>query len=225
VCVISPVTAGARRRFFYLVLFVAATLVVALAGIGRLPLTPESLRAAVTRWGALAPVVFVLLLILRPFIFFPSTLLFTVGGLVFGPVPGTVLAVAGATCGGIITFVLARRLGSEFVQAKLPERVKRLQREQWGVGLLFVLNLVPVVSLTAVNYAAGLSRITLAHYALATAAGLMPRVFAYAYFGDSLLDIGSRQFMLALGFLAVLRVVPTALRYLWMRRTDPEPHR
>jgi len=208
----------ALRHFVYLLLFVAATAALALFGIGRVSLTPESVRAAVVSWGPLAPIVFVLLFALRPFMLFPSTLLFIAAGLAFGPAFGTVLAVVGATLAGVITFGIARWLGRDFVQAHLPARVKRLQDEHWGFGLVLLLNLVPIVSLTAVNYAAGVSELTLAHYATATAIGLTPRIFAFASFGDSLLNIGSRQFRLALALLALLIVVPLALRRYWTAR-------
>ena len=62
-----------------------------------------------------------------------------------------------------------------------------------GRGLIFFLNLVPVVPITAVCYGAGLSRVSLRDYTLGVIAGLTPRAFAYSFFGDSLLDIGSTQ--------------------------------
>ena len=64
--------------------------------------------------------------------------------------------------------------------------------------------------ITAVNYGAGLSRVSLGDYTLAVVAGLTPRAFAYSFFGDSLLDIGSTQFLAAIGVLCLLVIVPAA---------------
>jgi len=216
----DPVAAArARRRFAYFICFLIGTGILAFMRLRDLPLTPESIRATVLSWGTLAPLVYVLLLALRPFLFFPSTLLFIAAGLAFGPLLGTVYAAIGGTTGAVVTFLLARSLGREFVQARLPARLHRLQEQEWGAGLIFFLNLVPIVPMTAVNYGAGLSRVTLRQYTLAVIGGLTPRAFAYSFFGDSLLDIGSGQFIAAIAVLALLVIVPAFLRRRWFRRT------
>src|SRR6185436_20686715 len=110
--------------------------------------------------------VFIAVLAVRPFIFFPSTLLFIASGLVFGPWLGTLYSVVGGTIAAIVTFQLARWLGRDFVQARIPESWQRYQRDEWGAGIVFFLNLVPIVPITAVNYGAGLSRVSLRHYTL-----------------------------------------------------------
>lgn len=183
-----------------------------------MPLTPESVRTAVVSWGALAPMAYIVILALRPFLFFPSTLLFIAAGLAFGPLLGTLYAAVGGTTGALVTFILARSLGREFVQARLPPRLRRMQEQEWGARLIFILNLVPIVPITAVNYGAGLSRVSLRHYTLAVIGGLTPRAFAYSFFGDSLLDIGSTQFLAAIGVLALLVIVPTVFRRHWFRQ-------
>lgn len=208
----------ARRRFAYFLLFVVATGVLAVFVLSGIQPNPQSVRNAVHSWGVLAPVAFVLIVAARPFIFFPSTLLFIAGGLAFGPVLGTLYSAAGGTAAGVITFLLARSLGREFVQARLPARWRRFQEDDWGAGVVFFLNLVPIVPITAINYAAGLSRVSLRHYTLAVIGGLTPRAFAYSFFGDSLLEIGSTRFAVAVLLLAALVIVPTWLRRRWFAR-------
>ncbi len=205
--------ARARRRFIYFVVFVVGTGILAAFHLRGVTLTAEAVRAQVAAWDPFGPAVLILLLTARPFFFFPSTLLFIAAGLAFGPVLGTLYAATGATAAAIITFLLARALGREFVQAWLPGRLRRLQEDRWGIGLVFLLNLVPLVPITAVNYGAGLSGMSLGHYAMGAIAGLTPRIFAYSYFGDSLDDVGSPKFVLALALLGLLVVVPT-----WLRR-------
>ena len=205
------------RRFAVFLAVVASTAVLAFFLMRETDMTPERLRHAINQWGSWAPLLFVILVSARPFIFFPSTLLFIAGGLAFGPVWGTALAAIGGTIAAVVTFLLARALGREFVQRQIPESVRRLQGERWGVGLVFFLNLVPLVPLTAVNYGAGLSTMALETYTLGVIAGLTPRALAFAFFGDSLLEIGSRQFWTAIGALALLVVVPIFLRRRWRR--------
>lgn len=203
------------RRFAVLVAIVAGTALFAFFLMRETDMTPEKVRHTISQWGAWAPIFFVVLVSARPFVFFPSTLLFIAGGLAFGPVWGTVLAAMGGTIAAVVTFLLARALGREFVQKQIPESVRRLQGERWGAGLVFFLNLVPLVPLTAVNYGAGLSTMALETYTAGVIAGLTPRVLAFAYFGDSLLEIGSQQFWIAIGTLALLVVVPILLRRRW----------
>ena len=76
-----------------------------------LPLTPESVRAAVLSWGALAPLAYVAVLALRPFLFFPSTLLFIAAGLAFGPGSGRCTPAIGGTVAARGDLRLARSLG------------------------------------------------------------------------------------------------------------------
>ena len=63
-----------------------------------------------------------------------------------------------------------------------------------------------------------MSRVTLRDYTLGVIGGLTPRAFAYSFFGDSLLDIGSAQFVAALGVLALLVIVPALFRWRWFAR-------
>lgn len=214
----AATAARARRRFAYLLGFVAVTAAIALFNLRGVPLTADGLRGSVLAWGAMAPLAYVALVAMRPFIFFPSGLLFIVAGLAFGPWLGTLYAVAGGVIAAVITFLLARSLGRDFVQARLPARLHRLQETELGAGLIFLLMMVPIVPMTAVNYGAGLSRVSLGHYTLAVVGGLTPRAFAYSFFGDSLFDVGSPQFMAALAILAVMVVVPALLRRRWMAR-------
>jgi uncharacterized membrane protein YdjX (TVP38/TMEM64 family) len=216
---VDPAAAArARRRFAYFLCFVVATAIVAAVRLRDLPLTPESVRLMVLSWGPLAPLMYVLLVSVRPFIFFPSALLFIAAGLAFGPYLGTLYAAIGGTTAAVVSFVLARALGRDFIQARLPARLQRYQDSEWSAGLIFFLNLVPIVPMTAVNYGAGLSRVSLAHYTLAVIGGLTPRAFAYSFFGDALLDIGSPQFLGALAVLAALVLVPLLVRWRWYSR-------
>ena len=204
----------ATKRFVLFLVLLAATSAFALlrakAGV---PLTPEAVRDAVRGWGPLAPLVFTAAFVLRPFIFFPSTLLFLAGGLAFGVAHGTLYAAIGGTAGAVVGFSIARILGREFVSGHLGDRMPDLGRDRWGTGVVLLLNLIPIVPMTAINYGAGLSEMELIPFTLAVAAGLTPRAFAYSFFGDSLLDIGSQEFLLAVGLLLALLVIPLVVRH------------
>jgi uncharacterized membrane protein YdjX (TVP38/TMEM64 family) len=178
-----------------------------------MPHTPDALRNMIMRWGVLGPVIFTGMFALRPFVFFPSTLLFLAGGLAFGTGWGTLYAATGATVGAIIGFLIARALGHDFVRSQLGAHWAVMEANRWGAGAVCVLNLIPVVPVTLINYGAGLSGMSLLPFTLAVVLGITPRAFAYSFFGHSLLHIGSQQFIAALVLLVALIVVPLSIRY------------
>jgi len=208
----ATTTAGAGWRFGLFLGVLAVTAAGAFVILRHVPLSPEAVRQAVQAWGALAPLAYIGLVAVRPFVFLPSILLFVSAGLVFGPWLGTLYAVVGGLLAALLTFGLARGLGRDFVQGRLPARLQKLQDAEWGAGLIFALHLVPVVPMTPVSYGAGLSRVPLLHFAAAVLGGLTPRVFAYTFFGDALLDVGSPQFIAAFAALGALILVPLMLR-------------
>jgi len=179
-------------------------------------------RDAIRSWGPLAPVIFTGAFVVRPFIFFPSTLLFLAGGLAFGVGWGTAYAAVGGTLGGVIGFGIARVLGRDFVREKLGDLLPDEQHGPWGVGLVLLLNLVPIVPMTAINYGAGLSGMNLLPFTLAVAAGLTPRAFAYSFFGHALLHVRSSEFAAAVALLLALLVVPWWLRRHLAKRVSNE---
>jgi len=207
------------RRFAVFLALVALTAAVAVLRVrGSLPLTPDGVRDAIRSWGPLAPLIFAGAFVLRPFVFFPSTLLFLAGGLAFGVGWGTLYAAIGGTLGAVVGFSIARALGYEFVRTQLGDHLPDMQHARWGVGLVFLLNLIPIVPITAINYGAGLSGMELLPFTLAVLAGLTPRAFAYSFFGNSLLDVHSKEFVVAVALLSALLVVPLCVRRVLSRR-------
>src|SRR4051812_2058083 len=97
----------------------------ALASIGALLLfrwaTHGSIdRAALSAWltplGALAPLGFVLLLGARPLSLLPGGVFVAVGGLLFGPVWGTIYSLVGSFLSSLLIFVLARAFGGRLLR-------------------------------------------------------------------------------------------------------------
>lgn len=209
---------GVRRFVIFLVVVTATGAVALLRAQRGLHFSPEALRDWVNGYGMWAPVVFAGAFVVRPLVFFPSTLLFLAGGLAFGAAWATLYAAIGGTGGAIVGFLIARALGRDFIETHIGIHIPDAQRDHWGLGLVLLLNLIPVVPMTAINYGAGLSGMGLAPFTVAVIAGLTPRAFAYSYFGHSLLQIGSTQFRVALMLLAALVVLPLYLRRHLTRR-------
>ena len=201
----GPTARADRRRFiqFLLILALGGTTAVLTAKMGLRP-TPEGVKAWILDLGWVGPVLYLLLLVIRPLFLIPSILLFIAGGLAYGPFWGPLMATVGAAGGGTLGFWIARKLGRDYVYRKLKLGLDTIRETPFNFTVVFLLSLFPVMPVTAINYGAGLSRMGFRRYLLAHIAGLGPRAFAYGFFGHTLLEIGSPQFRLAVALLLLL---------------------
>ncbi len=166
---------------------------------------PERIQGILGKAGSLAPILymaFMALAVVIPFI--PTMPLDFAAGAFFGPLPGTLYSAVGATAGAAVAFLLARYLGREFIERFLSGHINfctqcsdRLLTK--GVALS---RLVPFISFKVVSYGAGLTRMSLKAFSLATFLGMLPMAFAYSYFGSAILA-ASRGTILVLGALMV----------------------
>ena len=162
--------------------------------------------------GAWAPAVFVLLLVVQAVLApLPAPAVATVGGYLFGTVPGFVLTWLGVLAGGVLCFVLSRALGRRFVERST--RLGELDRyvEEHGAITIFILRLIPLISFDAVSYVAGLTGISFWRFLIVTALGMAPGTFVFVYLGGANLGPGVYA---TLGALAVL----AAAAYFYYRR-------
>ncbi len=162
----------------------------------------EQLQRVLQAAGALAPLVFVVLLVVQAVVApLPAPALAIAGGYGFGVVEGFFLTWLGSLIGGVISFGISRRFGRGFVAGNA--HAVRLDRfvEEHGAVLIFVLRLIPLVSFDAISYAAGLSGIRFRAFLLATALGMMPGTFAFVYLGGS--EAGPWTWAVLLGLVAL----------------------
>jgi uncharacterized membrane protein YdjX (TVP38/TMEM64 family) len=111
-----------------------------------------------------------------------------IGGILFGVIRGGAGAVVGATLGAICVFLIARSaFGEHLVRRAGPtaERIAKGFRADAFSYLLF-LRLVPVFPFWLVNLVAALAGVRLLHFAAATALGIIPATFAFAFVGSGL---------------------------------------
>jgi uncharacterized membrane protein YdjX (TVP38/TMEM64 family) len=110
------------------------------------------------------------------------------GGMLFGAVIGGIAAVIGASIGAVLIFLIAKSaLGEQLVRRAGPaaEKIAQGFREDAFSYLLF-LRLVPAFPFWLVNLVPALAGVRLAPFAAATAIGIMPATFAFAFVGSGL---------------------------------------
>ncbi|MEK7859593.1 MAG: TVP38/TMEM64 family protein [Elusimicrobiota bacterium] len=137
--------------------------------------------------GPWAPAAFVLLYAAATVLFLPGLLLTLGAGALFGLAKGTLVVTLGANLGASAAFLLARGAARGWVARKLAGRPglaavnEALKRDGWQVMLL--LRLSPVVPFNALNYAAGLTELSLKDYVLASLLGMLPGTVLFVYAG------------------------------------------
>ncbi len=181
-------------------------------------LAPERVDRWLETSGPLAPVAFILVMALAVVISpIPSLPLDILAGRVFGSVIGTVYAAVGGTLGAMAAFLLARLLGRDLLAPFLRGHINFCRRcsDKLLTKVVFLSRLVPFVSFDLVSYGAGLTRISLLKFGVATLLGMLPVTFFYTSFGSAVLE---NRLVTWLGGLAM--VVLFFLLPRWIERYD-----
>ena len=144
------------------------------------------LIADVRQWGIIAPVAFMLLYAVSVVALIPAAVLTMAGGAVFGLVRGVVFSFSGAVLGSTVAFLLGRYVARRAIERRLAAmpRYAALDRAVSAQGrrIVFLLRLSPIVPFNFLNYALGLTRISVTDFVIASA-GMLPGAVMYAYAG------------------------------------------
>lgn len=180
---------------------------------------PQRIAAWLASTGRLAPFLFMGVMALTVASPLPSLPLDIAAGAFFGPWLGTLYSATGALGGALISFGLARFLGRGFIERFLSGHINFCTpcSDRLLTSVILLTRLVPVVSFDLVSYGAGLTKISLKRFCLATFLGMLPLTFVYNYFGS--VFVVDRTTAAGLG---ILMVVLFFLLPLWIERHAPE---
>ncbi len=171
----------------------------ALAGAGVIVLfvafryfhVPMLLRRSLDWVAGLGPVgviAFIAIYILACVFMLPGSVLTLGAGAVFGVVKGSVIVSVSATLGATAAFLVGRYLARDAVARRIEgnERFRAIDeavgREGWKiVGLT---RLSPVFPFNLLNYAYGITKVSLRDYFLASWVGMLPGTVMYVYLGS-----------------------------------------
>jgi uncharacterized membrane protein YdjX (TVP38/TMEM64 family) len=122
-----------------------------------------------------------------------AAILSLAAGAVFGSIMGTVYANIAATAGAALAFLMTRYLLRDAVLSRFGSKLEGMNREleTRGFNYLLFLRLVPVFPFFLINLAAGLTRLPLRTFFIATMLGIIPGGFVYVNAGASLATIDS----------------------------------
>lgn len=147
---------------------------------------PEQIRVWLEEAGPLAPLLFMLIMALAIVISpIPSLPLDIAAGAFFGAFWGTVYASVGALAGAMVSLYIARALGRDLISRWIGGHINFCTQcsDKLLIKIVFLSRLLPLVSFDIVSYGAGLTKMSLTKFSLATYLGMLPLTFIYNYYG------------------------------------------
>jgi uncharacterized membrane protein YdjX (TVP38/TMEM64 family) len=119
----------------------------------------------------------------------PGAIWLTIGGgFLFGPFLGTALSATSATIGATILFIAAQSAIGGGLRSRAGGLIDRLEKgfAENAFSYLLTLRLLPIAPFFGVNLAAAFLKIPLRTFVIATAIGILPGGFVYAWLGSGI---------------------------------------
>jgi len=172
----------------------------------------QGIQDWVNKWGIAAPAIYFIIVVLRVVILIPSVLLLVVGGFCFGTFWGTLLGSSGILVSALIQFAIGRGVGRHWIEKKLSDRILEVERRirRGGPLVIGLVTAYPAGVMTPFHWASGFTSMQLVPFTIAVGIGAIIRAFSFAFFGSSLVDVGSTQFWLATFVFVIIIIVPLA---------------
>jgi uncharacterized membrane protein YdjX (TVP38/TMEM64 family) len=152
---------------------------------------PQELLRSALEWvndlGTVGAIAFIGIYILATVAFLPGSLLTLGAGVVFGVGLGSLYVFIGATLGATAAFLVGRYLVRSWVSQKIADNLKfraideAVSRE--GFKIVLLTRLSPVFPFNLLNYAYGVTGVSLKDYVLASI-GMIPGTIMYVYIGS-----------------------------------------
>jgi uncharacterized membrane protein YdjX (TVP38/TMEM64 family) len=155
----------------------------------------HDLLAWIDNLGPLGPLIFTAIYIVACVLLVPASLLTLGAGVLFGVARGTLICSIASTLGATAAFLTGRYLAREWVarQTEATPRFRAINeavaREGWKIVLLTRLS--PLLPFNLLNYAFGLSQVSLRDYFFASWVGMLPGTLLYVYVGSLIGDLGN----------------------------------
>jgi uncharacterized membrane protein YdjX (TVP38/TMEM64 family) len=164
------------------------------------------------------------LMLLHAVIPYPTEILTTTSGYIYGFIPGMLLALLGWTCSAVLSYGLGWTIGRPLLRAILGTRFSRLERavNRGGAQLMISARLVPVVPLSLLGYVAGATRRGLWLLTWTTFVGIIPITAATALLGSQAKSFSANNPLVWIAAAVVIGLL-VASRFIAKRATPAPP--
>ena len=171
------------------------------------------LKLQIEELGHLGPIIYLIFYSIGPVFFVPISPLPFAGGMVFGPVLGSILSLTGGMVSAYLGFLVARFVARSFIENLLKGKLSKLDDISYEHGFWAVLFIrFCGIPYSLQNFFLGLSSVKTRDYLLATMAGIAPWTIAITVMGNSLVSM-DKYMILGAGF----AMLPCACRVLIYR--------
>lgn len=142
----------------------------------------------VDQLGPTGPAIFILIYVVACVFFIPGSALTLGAGAIFGVVKGSIFVSIGSTLGATAAFLVGRYIARDWIARKIEKNEKFAAIDQAvgaeGWKIVGLTRLSPVFPFSLLNYAYGLTKVSLRDYVLASWIGMMPGTVMYVYLGS-----------------------------------------
>ncbi|EON3873555.1 TPA: TVP38/TMEM64 family protein [Escherichia coli] len=219
---------NAERNFLFACL-IFALVIYAIHAFGLFDLLTDlpHLQTLIRQSGLFDYSLYILLFIIATLFLLPGSILVIAGGIVFGPLLGTLLSLIAATLASSCSFLLARWLGRDLLLKYVGHShtfqaiEKGIARN--GIDFLILTRLIPLFPYNIQNYAYGLTTIAFWPYTLISALTTLPGIVIYTVMASDLANEGiTLRFILqlCLAGLALFILVQLAKLYARHKHVD-----
>lgn len=217
------------ERKFLLACLIFALVIYAIHAFGLFDLLTDlpHLQTLIRQSGLFDYSLYILLFIIATLFLLPGSILVIAGGIVFGPLLGTLLSLIAATLASSCSFLLARWLGRDLLLKYVGHShtfqaiEKGIARN--GIDFLILTRLIPLFPYNIQNYAYGLTTIAFWPYTLISALTTLPGIVIYTVMASDLANEGiTLRFILqlCLAGLALFILVQLAKLYARHKHVD-----
>jgi uncharacterized membrane protein YdjX (TVP38/TMEM64 family) len=188
-----PAFAPVRRSALFGRAVLALVVLVGLWLVGRQAATwLAAAPTAIEGLGVWGPVAFIAGYAVATVAFVPGSALTLAAGALFGLATGVVVVFLGASLGSTASFLLARTIARRPLEQRLSgdARFAAIDRAIAAQGrrIVLLLRLSPAFPFSLLNYALGLTRVSLRDYVVA-GIGMLPGTVLYVYYGKLAGDV------------------------------------
>ncbi|EEZ7645996.1 TPA: TVP38/TMEM64 family protein [Escherichia coli] len=219
---------NAERKFLFACL-IFALVIYAIHAFGLFELLTDlpHLLTLIRQSGLFGYSLYILLFIIATLFLLPGSIQVIAGGIVFGPLLGTLLSLIAATLASSCSFLLARWLGRDLLLKYVGHShtfqaiEKGIARN--GIDFLILTRLIPLFPYNIQNYAYGLTTIAFWPYTLISALTTLPGIVIYTVMASDLANEGiTLRFILqlCLAGLALFILVQLAKLYARHKHVD-----
>lgn len=176
---------------------------------------PYKVRDYIQTYRNFAILIYLFLSTIRSIFLLPAGVFAIISGLTFGNILGTLLTCVGVTLSGVLSYLISKYLAREFILNILKKRFGKINNifKKQGLFYIVTMRLIPIFPFDAVSFAAGIMNISFFDFTLGTFIGSLPGAFIYTYLGNSLMDISSPNFKLAVLLVIITSTVPIIYKY------------